>query len=115
MKLVSKKTETFASTLEDLLHAVNLLGEDRDILVDGYDIIAVCPPVRLTPEGREHFREALSAQVTVIYGEYCCLSTYVSDNPRKERLAYSLLEALAGECLDSEYSRWFEGPKARII
>lgn len=116
MKLEPKKTETLTSTLEELLHAVNLLGEDRDIHVDGIDAIAVCPPVKLTPKGRERFKDALSAKVMVLYGEYSCFGTYVSDDSDKtNREAYDLLESLAGYCLDSEFSRWFEGPEATFI
>lgn len=30
-------------TLEELLHAINILGDDRDVTVDGIDSIAVVP------------------------------------------------------------------------
>lgn len=36
-------------TLEEFLHAINIIGDDRDVYVDGIDSIAVCPPVKLTP------------------------------------------------------------------
>lgn len=52
-------------TLEDLLHAINILGEDRDVTVDGIDTIAVVPPVKLTAAGRTHFQQALTANVVV--------------------------------------------------
>lgn len=54
-------------TLQDLLHAINILGDDRDVTVDGIDTRAVCPPVKMTPLGREHFKQALTANVVVEY------------------------------------------------
>ena len=47
--------KTIKITLQELLHAINILGDDRDVTVDGIDSIAVCPPVKMTPAGREHF------------------------------------------------------------
>lgn len=48
------------TTLKDLIHAINVLGDDRDVFVDGQDAIAVCPPVRFTMEAFEPFQEAHS-------------------------------------------------------
>ncbi|MBD5194867.1 MAG: hypothetical protein HDS87_03990 [Bacteroidales bacterium] len=47
--------KTINISLEELLHAINILGDDYDVIVDGIEAIAVCPPVKLTPTGRKHF------------------------------------------------------------
>ncbi len=67
------------TTLKDLLHAINILGEDCDVFVDGQDAIAVCPPVKFTKEGLYHFRNALNATVEVEYKGDSHRDTYVSD------------------------------------
>ena len=66
--------------LKDLLHAINVLGDDRDVYVDGYGTIAVCPPIKLTQEGLRHFNKSLNAAVEVIYKDDCHHSTYISDD-----------------------------------
>lgn len=86
-------------TLEDLLHAINILGEDRDVCVDGIDSIAVCPPVKMTPAGREHFKQALTANVVVEYKNDSHRDTYVSDADTEE--ARERLTDLRWELYDS--------------
>lgn len=103
-------------TLQDLLHAINILGEDRDVLVDGKEEIAVCPPVKLTKIGREHFRMALTANVVVDYKDYEHRGTYVSDDDDKiTRWAWQLLNSLAGYCDSEAFDAWFEGDDAELI
>lgn len=103
------------TTLEDLLHAINVIGEDRDVLVDGADLIAVCPPVKLTAEGRKFFERELGATVISEYNEQDChIDTYVSDN-RQNCRPYIFLLALAGYCDSEDYELWFEGPTAEIL
>lgn len=103
-------------TLEELLHAINILGEDRDITVDGIDSIAVCPPVKITPVGREHFKQALTANVVVEYRNDNHIDTYVSDDDEAiDEMAWNLLKALAGYCYDDDYDQWFEGENAELI
>ncbi len=103
-------------TLQDLLHAINILGDDRDICVDGYDTLAVCPPVKFTPAGREHFKRALSANVVVEYKNDSHRQTYVSDSDEDiDRMAYNLLLSLAGYCCDDDFKVWFEGDTAELI
>lgn len=98
-------------TLQELLHAINILGDDRDVTVDGIDSIAVCPPVKMTPAGREHFKQALTANVNVEYS-----GNYVSDDDEKiNQMAWDLLKALAGYCYADSYDQWFEGDKAEFI
>lgn len=102
--------------LEELLHAINILGEDRDITVDGIDSIAVCPPVKITPVGREHFKQALTANVVVEYRNDNHIDTYVSDDDEAvDEMAWNLLKALAGYCYVDGYDQWFEGENAELI
>lgn len=104
------------ATLKDLLHAINILGDDRDVTVDGEDTIAVCPPVKFTPEGLKRFKKALNATVEVEYKDDAHRDTYVSDD--KEGVneeAYGLLCALAGYCYDDKFQMWFEGETAKMI
>lgn len=108
--------KTISITLEDLLHAINLLGEDRDVYVDGYGSIAVCPPVKFTPAGRKYFEQALTANVIVEYKNDCHQQTYVSDADEKiDEMAWILLFSLAGYCSADSYEQWFEGPTAEMI
>lgn len=108
--------KTINISLEELLHAINVLGDDRDVTVDGIDSIAVCPPVKLTPEGRKHFQQALTANVNVEYNDDCHWSTYVSDADEKiDEMAWDLLSSLAGYCYADGYDQWFEGEEAVII
>ena len=102
-------------TLQDLLHAINILGDDRDVTVDGIDTRAVCPPVNMTPLGREHFKQALTANVVVEYKNDSHLGTFVSDTDEIEQMAWELLSALAGYCYADDYDQWFEGENAELI
>lgn len=103
-------------TLEELLHAINILGEDRDVTVDGLDSIAVCPPVKLTPAGREHFKQALTANVVVQYEKDTHWDTYVSDDDEIiNEMALNLLRALAGFCYLDGYDAWFGGEQAEMV
>lgn len=103
-------------TLEELLHAINILGEDRDVTVDGIDTIAVVPPVRLTAAGRAHFQQALTANVVVEYGKLEHEATYVSDDDEEiDEMAWNFLASLAGYCSEGGYNSWFEGEDAKLI
>lgn len=104
------------ATLKDLLHAINILGDDRDVFVDGNDTIAVCPPVKFTPEGLEYWRKALGAAVEVEYKDDTHRDTYVSDDREAiNEKAWNLLNALAGYCSESKFNKWFEGDTAKMI
>lgn len=99
------------TTLQDLLHAINILGDDIDITVDGIDSIAVVPPVMLTKEGKKHFEKALNAKVIVDYDKnHTHRGTYVSDDDEKtDRKAWELLSALSGYCSCEDFDSWFGG------
>ena len=104
------------ATLQDLLHAINILGDDRDVTVDGIDSIAVCPPIKMTPAGREHFKQALTANVEVEYKHDNHQQTYVSDDDYKiNNMAWDLLSSLAGYCYVDGYDQWFEGEDAELV
>ena len=104
------------TTLQELLHAINIIGEDRDVCVDGIDSIAVCPPIKFTPVGREHFKQALTANVEVRYENDSPEDTYVSDADEKiNEMAWDLLCSLAGYCSCDGYDQWFEGETAEMI
>lgn len=104
-------------TLQELLHAINILGEDCDVYVVGIDSIAVCPPIKMTPAGREHFKQALTANVEVEYDENDThRGTYVSDADEKiDEMAWDLLKALAGYCYTDGYDQWFDGETAELL
>lgn len=109
-------SKTMRTTLKDFLHAINILGEDRDVFVDGEDSIAVCPPVKFTSEGLNHFKKALTATVEVEYKNDCHRDTYVSDEEEGvNEAAWDLLSSLAGYCSESKFNKWFEGNGAEII
>lgn len=104
------------TTLKDLLHAINIIGYDYNVLIDGIDVIAVCPPVRFTPEGLKHFRKALDATVEVEYKKDSHYNTYISDdNEGVNEDAWYLLNSLAGYCPESKFNQWFEGDTSEII
>ncbi len=104
------------TTLKDYLHAINILGDDRDVFVDGQDAIAVCPPVKFTKEGLSHFKNALNATVEVEYKDDSHRDTYVSDEEEGvNEETWNLLISLAGYCPENEFNRWFEGQSAEII
>lgn len=45
-------------TLQELLHAINILGEDRDVAIDGFGEFAVCPPCMLTAARPRTFQKS---------------------------------------------------------
>ena len=104
------------TTLFDLLHAINVIGIDMDIMVDGIDSIAVCPPIKFTPEGLSQFRMALGANVEVEYKSNFHSDTYISDSDEDVNIeAWRLLSSLAGYCGANKFNKWFEGDNAKII
>lgn len=103
------------TTLKDLLHAINILGDDRDVFVDGIDAIAVCPPVKLTTAGLKHFKKALAATVEVEYKDDSHRDTYISDDEDVNEEAWELLTALAGYCSVDNFNKWFEADTAKMI
>lgn len=105
------------TTLQDLLHAINIIGDDYDVCVDGFDTLAVCPPVKMTPCAKNEFAQALTAEVTVEYDkDGSHRLTYVSDADDKIcEMAYGLIKALAGYCYADGYDAWFEGETAEMI
>lgn len=95
--------------LNDLLTAINVFDKDTDVMVDGINAIAVCPPVKLTKEGMNTFKDALDLPVdymTVVSDDE---ADYDEDNPNsKLELAWKLLCSLAGYCSERDYKKWFE-------
>ncbi len=105
------------TTLKDLLHAINILGDDHNVLVEDIDCRAVVPPVKFTPEGLKRFEKALSATVEVEYKNDSYWGTYVSsDDEEAAEKAAQLLAYLAGyNCNESDFEKWFEGETAEMI
>lgn len=103
------------TTLKDLLHAINIIGEDRDVFVDGIDAIAVCPLVKLTKYGLEYYKQALEAEVVVDYNTFGHVGTYVSDEEEINDKAWQLLCDLAGNCGCNHFDKCFEGDDAEIL
>lgn len=101
------KQEEYNYKLKDVLHALNVLGEDRDMSADGYDVVAVCPPLMITPDGEEYFKDVLNSKM---YDSSCSSDTEEIDEKVNE-----LLWSLAGYCASSKFEKWFEGPTAKLI
>lgn len=97
-------------TLLDLLSAINIIGEDMDVTVDGIDSIAVCPPVRITPKGLEDFKDALDAPLLENCG--CVVSC---PTEKQDEAAWDLLSSLAGYCSSKKFEEWFEGDDAEDV
>lgn len=103
-------------TLQELLRAINIFGEDLDVTVDGFGTIAVCPPVKMSPSAREHFKQALTANVVVDYKDDSHWGTYVSDDDEKiDKMAWDLLNSLAGFCYADGYDQWFDCENAELV
>lgn len=96
------------TTLKDLLHSINVLEEDVDVIVDGLDAIAVCPPVKITPEGVKKFEKTLNIE---------CDSCLVGGNSSEEECeeAWEFLASLAGYCECENYDKWFDGETSKVI
>ena len=109
--------KTITSTLRDLIHAINIIGDDTDIYTDGIDSIAVCPPVMLTPEGEKHFAAELNATVITEYSiQDTHQGTYINcPEDEADEAAYNFLAALGGYCKGSDHKTWFTGQNAKII
>ena len=73
-------------------------------------------PCQTHTAGREHFKQALTANVVVEYKDDDHRDTYVSDDDEKiNEMAWDLLSSLAGYCYAEGYDQWFEGEDAVII
>lgn len=104
------KSKTYI--LEDLLRAINVLEEDIDVSVDGYDEIAVVAPITLTPIAREKFATALLLPIrgTSVYSD-----KDGEEGDKECELAWELLHSLAGYCSIQHFDKWFEGDDAEQI
>lgn len=115
---MNKKTNNILSeiSLHELLHAINILGNDIDVYVDGYDLIAVYPPVKLTPEAKKTFEVTLNTRVFVSYENGYHNLTYVCGvRESEDDCAYHFLSMLSGNCPSKQYDEWFNGPKAELL
>lgn len=112
------------TSFRDYLHALNVMGEDVDVSVDGTGfVIAVCPPIALTPDGEKEFGEVLDTLYVDVeeYGN-CVMSDSDEDydlydeyETGKLQGAIELLASLAGYCPSSKFDKWFEGEDAKMI
>lgn len=108
------------STLEEVLHACNVLDMDFEMgpFDDDLTGVTVTPPVRMTPEGRAYWKNALEARVVTDYtltGEKgLSAEVGIADGPA-DGDATQLLEVLNGFCTKENYGRWFEGEGAELI
>ena len=109
--------ETFNTTLHDLLAAINILGKPQEITVSGAaEAIEICPPIRLTAEGRKHFQQALQCNVTTTYtgGEH--QETEVCDDDEAfNQMAWTLLSILDRHYYRRTFDKWFDGDDAELI
>lgn len=104
------------TTLIDLLHAMNVLEEDLDIMVDGIETFPVYTPIFFTPKGLSQFRMALSAPVKLTYNGLFHSRVFVIENDQDVSIeAWRLLSALTGHCDDDKFDKWFRGDNAKMI
>lgn len=93
-------------TLQEVLRAINVLEEDIDITVDGFDTIAVVAPIELTESAKKHFQAALALPVRE--RTVCCDIVNERDCTEVLELAWELLSGLAGYCPTDKFEKWFE-------
>lgn len=108
------ENKTTNYTVRDLFRAINLFGKDRDVFVDGENTIAVCPPIAMTPEGREYFKRALDLPVDED-GDIISNDDKDYDDENEDsalKLAWEMLTSLAGYCPCRLFDEWFEGETA---
>ena len=104
------------TTFEQLLHAVNILGKDVDIDIEGGFRIAACPPLYLTPYGRECYKTALQCNDDVDYDEDGThLYTVVNGSDAENDEACALLISFAGYCPEQDFISWFETDDKELI
>lgn len=93
--------------VRDLLKMHTVIDVVDDVCEELY--IAFCGAYELTPEGEEHFKEALDYDIEL--GRNIVIVHVDDDNERvwkrKLRKAKELFESLAGYCSCKDYDRWF--------
>lgn len=104
LSVIDNEGKKSTKALRDLLYAINILGEDEDVTVDGINTIAVYPPIKFTPKGLEHFKYALDAPL--LENDSLVVS---SPTEEQDEAAWELLSSLAGYCPSSKFKEWFEG------
>lgn len=103
--------------MKELITVAEFIGRDNgdiDIVDDVCEelYLAVCRPVKLTEEGKRHWREVLTYEVSIDedHPEYCAVLCIDDDNEkvwkRKLRKALDFFWALAGYCDCDDYDRW---------
>ena len=101
--------KTKRTSLREFLHCIIVLGEDKDIYVDGINGIAYCG-TRLTKEGEEYFRDALDGTYVE---DYCVMSDNDKDYDLIDEeegnlcLAWEMFVSMAGYCDCDNYDKWF--------
>lgn len=106
------------TTLQDYLHAINILNIDMDVTVDGISSISVCHPVKITPAGRDEFATALSMPIDecgIVTGRDDDDYDMLDDDEGGLCAAWRFLNALAGFCACSDFDRMFDGESAELI
>lgn len=114
------KSKVIKSTLEDVLHACNVLDMDFEMGLFDDDLtgVTVTPPVRMTAAGREYWAKALGARVVTDYslaGEKGLSAEVGIADGAADADALQLLEALNGFCTAKDFGRWFEGEDAYLV
>lgn len=106
-------------TLRDYLHSLNVINKDVDIFVDGHDLaIAICPPIKLTPEGEAEFGGLLDNKDIYVNSD---IDVVMSDNENDYKPDGNLWKVskfviyLAGYCPTYKFNKWFEGDDAELV
>lgn len=101
MKEIEKRT------LREIVHAINVIGEDYDLYVDGLDGIAICPPITITSEGENKFKEVLDTPCDWFKDS----QTISYENEKLDKKAYNFIMALGGYCSSENFDKLFENGK----
>ena len=106
-------------TLREYLHSLNVVNKDVDIFVDGHDVtIAICPPIKLTPEGESEFGYLLDNKDIYVDSD---IDVVMSDNEDDYKSDGNLWKVskfviyLAGYCPTYKFNKWFEGDDAKLV
>lgn len=99
--------------VKELISEINKKEEDAMLLVAGFSIITLVPPMEITAEGRERFKSALETEVDVMNIRNNYLVAAYDDEGDEN--TWDLLSALAGNCSKENYHKWFRGVGRELI
>ncbi len=92
------------------LHYANAEEYDEDVVVDGYEPIAIVGGnISLTSDGWNRFGAALKDATIDADG------IIETGSEQNDKIVNLFLHASAGYCSATNYDKWFEGPDAKLL